>query len=195
MLVYISCSSKNKKFVNVVKEAVEDFNKENKNANIESFFPPNSGASGDTHISGNIGKILDADLVVFDLTPDNDDREDECGNCVNSGVLIEFGIIYSLSLMKVKMQMLPQYIYSSSAIPIDIPDLLIFLSDKCEKGKITPILSGDYNIISYNLRNKKWLKEQIKEKIIQRFNLRLNINNLILPTSQGPFPVTDGVHH
>jgi len=45
MLVYISCSSKNKKFVNVVKEAVEDFNKENKNAKIESFFPPNSGAS------------------------------------------------------------------------------------------------------------------------------------------------------
>jgi|ECHnycMinimDraft_1075156.scaffolds.fasta_scaffold02124_3 hypothetical protein len=190
MFVYISCSSKNEGFVNVIKEAVEDFNKENQNVKIEYFFPPNAGASGGIRISDNIRKILDADLVVFDLTPDSDDNEDECGNCINSGVLIEFGIIYSLLLIKERTQLLLPYTYLSSGIQINTPDLLIFLSDKCKKSNFTPILSGDFSIISYNLSNKEFLKKQIKKKIIKRVNFKLSPNTP-LPNSQSPFSVSD----
>ncbi len=172
MLVFVSCSNDNKFFLSATKSAIGRYETEHK-FKIELFYPPNAGLQSTGSVMGNVGKILEADLILFDVTP----KLCRTGDLVfNKGVMIEYGMV--LAQKQFYFSQNSQYIpvfYNGQFIRN--PYYRVFSDKKIRRSTYAPILVQE-DITNYTKRNgKDLLIDRIFKEIEKVANFKLDLNS------------------
>jgi len=172
MRVYISCDHRNDFFLLAVKEGRERIASSLSPSSIELVYPPR-GWGGDTgKILTNVLQIMDADLILIDITPSVHTLAGESLGQItkyNEGVLIEYGIV--LCLDNPKQGTLPW----GGRIPK--PSYRIFCSKSFSRSGLTPIVNVE-SVVEYgtDAKSRDILVGQLRDEILRKVEERLTLN-------------------
>ena len=158
MIVYLSCDAQNDFFVKIVSELIDELNRSTDNV-FELIYPSGNKGRDTGTVRGNVLQIQQAELVIFDMTPNTDN-----GESYNAGVMIEYGIVLDLETPLIG------YPWGGNSPK---PSYKVFCNSKFKRSKMTPIVN-ESSILPYkddgegekNLRIeiRKLLTDKLKEK-------------------------------
>jgi hypothetical protein len=165
MLVFLSCDKTNNFFLKAAEEA-KGFIDEKIRPYIELFNPPNAGTASTGSVVGNVARILFSELILMDITPkvENDDKL-----VYNPGVMIEFGMVFSLELKN------SSSVGSVEPILINKPNYHVFSRNNISRSKLTPIFNTT-DIFPYSTDDdgKKELVDQMFKLMIDAVGKKLD---------------------
>ncbi len=178
MKIYISCDNGNEFFLAAVKESRERVASSLSSKSIELVYPP-MGWGGDTgKILTNVLQIMDADLVLIDITPLVRTLAGESPLKItkyNEGVLIEYGIV--LCLDNPRQGSLPW----GGRIPK--PSYRIFCSNSFSRSDLTPIVNVE-SVAEYGTDSNSrelfvtLLCDEIRRKVEEKLTVDYNRSTL-----------------
>jgi hypothetical protein len=167
--IYLSCSSRNDFFIDAVIRVFEQKKTKFGSNAITLYYPPRAIPSDSGKVLTNVLKIREADLVIFDVTPDSTASAELA---LNSGVMIEYGIVVALE--------------NQQGIPwgrLPRPKYRIYLKDSISRSSVvTPILNQE-SIAPFSttsdgtLQLEREISDLIEDKIKEILNFQVISTN------------------
>ena len=175
MRIYLACDSNNDFFIDAVKEAFDYVSATLSEGSMELIFAPRRWGGDTGTIVENVRRIMNADLVLMDVTPISAHGEDATLK-YNEGVMIEYGLVLA---MEKPWEGSPWY----GRYPK--PSSQVYCSDSIPRGTLTGILN-ERTICSYskNANGRVELVNEIKEEIKKKNGEILQIGSWIRKSSE-----------